>query len=336
MKWDSNAEPVNRGADRVVFLTPDKTAEVVFFGGLSVHRDEIQRKLLSLLGRNNPTLGLPNSGKWDFLFCWPQRLIGAGDEISRDFLKAHHLFDPPLAFVLPCIRERFFFRDSRGRMLEKVASWFVSETTLRHLPDEERGNVAARLDCCFMLASAVELLHSAGIVLADLSPRSFVIDLRDPAVSFLFELDEFELDGFSTVGIVSTPGYAAPDVVAGFGQLSFRANLHSLAVLIYKMLLLRHPLEGPKINGECPEEDQKLSMGQEALFIEHPSNTSNRPERELIRTIASFGPEVESCFLRAFVDGLHAPEKRPSTAEWQAALRSALHMCGRNGDESSL
>src|SRR3712207_8418321 len=53
----------------------------------------------------------------------------------------------------------------------------------------------------------------------------------------------------------------------------------SLAVMIYMYLLYRHPLKGGKINSLDTEEDDLLSMGEKALFIEHPTDASNRPKR---------------------------------------------------------
>ena len=73
-------------------------------------------------------------------------------------------------------------------------------------------------------------------------------------------------------------------------------------------------------------------MGTKALFIEHPTDKTNRvkPQQlapselpqgdpsKLPYTIC--GPYLKELFDRAFVDGLHDPMKRPSAAEWEDAL----------------
>jgi DNA-binding helix-hairpin-helix protein with protein kinase domain len=138
------------------------------------------------------------------------------------------------------------------------------------------------------------------------------------------------LPGFPVSGIVGTPDYTAPEIVSTYRLVSREANLHALAVLLYQLIFLRHPLRGPKINSPISlEQDERLSLRKQALFIEHPTDRANRPEETLEKNISSFGPELEQCFLRAFVEGLHTPEKRPHPNEWQRALRSALSHAGR-------
>ena len=95
-------------------------------------------------------------------------------------------------------------------------------------------------------------------------------------------------------------------------------DLHALAVLLYEYLLRRHPLRGPKVNGQTAEEDELLSMGLKSLWIEDPRDESNRvdvavPYRKL-------GPYLPALFQRAFVEGLHQPSARPGADDWESAL----------------
>lgn len=78
--------------------------------------------------------------------------------------------------------------------------------------------------------------------------------------------------------------------------------------------------------------DEELSMGEKALFIEHPTDKTNRVKPQdldksqlpqgdptkLPYTIC--GPYLKKLFDRAFIDGLHNPSARPSAAEWEDAL----------------
>ncbi len=105
-------------------------------------------------------------------------------------------------------------------------------------------------------------------------------------------------------------------------------------MLIYEYLLRRHPLRGPKVNGQTAEEDELLSMGLKSLWIENPHDESNRvdvavPYRKL-------GPYLPALFERAFVEGLHQPSARPGADDWESALaRSAdlLIPCGNSACE---
>ncbi|MHC7395830.1 kinase, partial [Klebsiella pneumoniae] len=108
---------------------------------------------------------------------------------------------------------------------------------------------------------------------------------------------------------------------------------HALSVLIYMYLLFRHPLRGGKIHDIDDEvRDEALSMGERALFIEHPTDRSNAVK---VNQVSSFslpwadpqkipytimGPYLKPLFDRAFIDGLHDPSKRPTADEWESAL----------------
>jgi len=111
---------------------------------------------------------------------------------------------------------------------------------------------------------------------------------------------------------------------------SARTDQHALPVLIYEYMLFRHPLVGPKINcSTSAEEDEMLSMGSKALFIEHPTDTSNRP-KDLKTLCGALGPILNDLFMRAFVKGLHSPNDRPAASEWERGLVKTwdlLHPC---------
>jgi hypothetical protein len=73
-------------------------------------------------------------------------------------------------------------------------------------------------------------------------------------------------------------------------------------------LLNRHPLRGPKVHStRSAEEDEQLSLGKKALFIEHPLDSSNRPKEGLKVPVTALGSTLSKLFYKAFVTGLHAP-----------------------------
>ena len=63
-------------------------------------------------------------------------------------------------------------------------------------------------------------------------------------------------------------------------------------------------------------------MGSKALFIEHPIDFSNKVDEDIIKSnslpwgspsrfpFTSSGPLLSSLFERAFIDGLHCPNKK--------------------------
>lgn len=114
---------------------------------------------------------------------------------------------------------------------------------------------------------------------------------------------------------------------------SITTDRHALSVLIYMYLFFRHPLRGGKIHDMSDEvRDETLSMGEKALFIEHPTDKSNAVK---VSQLSSFslpwadpekipytimGPYLTPLFERAFIDGLHDATKRPTADEWESAL----------------
>ena len=173
--------------------------------------------------------------------------------------------------------------------------------------------------------------------------------LVDPTTGscVVIDIDSLVVPGVYPPEVIGTGGYIAPEVLETlplpFGDPQRKlpcasTDLHSMAVLIYEYLLLRHPLRGPKSYSEDPNLDDFLCMGPKALFIEDPKDQSNRP-RGMEVTIKDLGPELEKLFIRAFVDGLHNPNERPTAMEWEKALVKTwdlLHPCenpncGANG-----
>src|SRR5262245_42987608 len=108
---------------------------------------------------------------------------------------------------------------------------------------------------------------------------------------------------------------------------SARTDQHALPVLIYQYLLRRHPLDGKRIPPvPTAEEQELLSYGKQAIFCEHPTDASNRPEEPNYVPCAALGTHLNDLFQRAFVKGLHAPDNRPSALEWVRGLIKTVDM----------
>ena len=101
-------------------------------------------------------------------------------------------------------------------------------------------------------------------------------------------------------------------------------------------LLYRHPLMGGNYFGQIDEaEEVNLMMGSKALFVEHPTDKSNRnfkreygdnfekykPWTDLSKTPYTItGPYLKELFDQAFIKGLHNPNERPTADAWEQAL----------------
>lgn len=197
---------------------------------------------------------------------------------------------------------------------------------------------------CLKLARAVRRLHAAGLAHSDLSYKNVLVDPIS-GNSCIIDADELVVPGKYDAGVLGTPDFIAPEVMETKGLKigdpnkklpSIATDRHALAVLIYMYLLNRHPLRGGKVWDIDPAKDEELSMGEKALFIEHPTDKTNRVKPQdldksqlpqgdptkLPYTIC--GPYLKKLFDRAFIDGLHNPSARPSAAEWEGNYSAPL------------
>ncbi|MDR2261602.1 MAG: kinase [Azoarcus sp.] len=261
-----------------------------------------------------------------------------------------------LGVVVPFFDKDFFFKyGSRNddkllgiRNREKEGKWFASaKNRSKFLDPRELGDGMTQLKTCLMIARAVRRLHSAGLAHSDLSYKNVLLD-PSSGRACVIDIDGLVVPNKFPPDVAGTPDFFAPEVVAT-ARLdrhdpkrflpSRLTDQHALAVLIYMNLLFRHPLRGDKVHDiHDTQRDEDLAMGERALFIEHPSDHSNRvklvnvPDHELPwkdtgklpYTIT--GPYISEKIRGAFIDGLHKPSARPTADEWESALVKTIDL----------
>ena len=320
------AEVIGEGGMKRVHFTPDRKSVVCFFKDSEVGKDPQRRaRLQSIVGQFNPTNDPAVGDYWRDLFCWPTGIV----------------VHPEIGVVAPTYAANFFFDEGNFKGKEKQASWFTSAKLRRFIPASELGDWLRYIHISTRLARAVRRMHSAGLAHSDLSNRNVLIDPKSGA-AVIIDIDSLVVPQIYPPDVLGTPGYIAPEVLAtqnleltdpGRNLPGMTTDRHALAVLIYEYLLGRHPLRGPKVNSvTSAEEDEQLSMGSKALWIENPSDKSNRPKdpQALKVSFDKLGPYLAPLFERAFVDGLHNPGARPNAGEWERALvktTDLLHPC---------
>ena len=316
-----HSEPLASGGEKVVFMTQDRMHVVGFFFGKLDDRLERLSRLKKIIGDYNPTLTGPQAKYWRDKFCWPLAFVdGTHNKLPADFLRRNNLHAPVLGVVTPVYRSNFFFRDRTGEQREKKGKWFTGAKARKLLPDSEKGDFLRYLQVCSVMASSVRRLHYAGLAHADLSHNNVLIDPKH-GDACIIDIDSLVVPNHAPPTVLGTPGYIAPEVVAGKKLPSIETDNHALAVLLYETLLQRHPLQGPKVHTlRSAEDDDRLMMGERALYIEHPTDTSNYPKTPPPIPARRLGPYLEKLFLKTFVEGLHQPAKRASASEWEKAL----------------
>ena len=318
-------EVIGSGAMKDVYFSPDKSYVVAFFRD-AIDYNGIDRLEHITNGYKKRIFEQVGGDYWKNLFCWPTDLVRWGDKIG---------------IVCPTYQKQFFFTGSKFTGQEKEGKWFASaKLRNRHFDKSEKGNWLSYFHICIQIARAVRRLHAAGLAHSDLSYKNVLVDPQSGS-AVIIDIDGLVVPGKFPPDVVGTPDFIAPEVLETRSLKpgdpdkilpSMDTDKHALAVLIYMYLLYRHPLRGGKVHDLDPTRDEELTMGANALFIEHPTDRSNRPKidqlsktelpqgdvTKLPYTIC--GPYLKELFDRAFIDGLHNPSLRPTAAEWEAAL----------------
>lgn len=317
--------PVGSGAEKRVFLTRDRQYAVgFFFGSLADRRERVDR-LTRIIATYNPALGA-NGDYWTPYYSWPVAMVDGVTAVPESFARRQQLIWPPLGVVTPVYRPAFYFSDRFGTQQEKEVKWFTGGKASRFVPPEEQGTLLGRLQVAVRLARAIRRMHFAGLAHSDLSNKNVLIDPKG-GDACVIDIDSLVVPGIAPPSVLGTPGYIAPEVLAGKAQPSIATDRHALAVLLYQILLQRHPLQGKKVHSaQSAEEDETLSMGARALFVEHPADRSNPPVHPIQVPYTRLGPHLAPLFEKSFVHGLHAPARRPDAAEWERALYRTLMM----------
>jgi eukaryotic-like serine/threonine-protein kinase len=186
-------------------------------------------------------------------------------------------------------------------------------------------------------------LHTEGLCYRDIS---FGNAFFDPATGevLVADNDNVAVNGAATIGVLGTPRFMAPEVVRGEAMPSTETDLFSLAVLLFYMLMMHHPLEGRREHEiRCLDLPAMTKLyGTDPLFIFDPADRSNEPVPGFHDNAIAFWPLypqfVRALFVRAFTDGLgDAKNGRVRESEWRrvmADLRDAILYCAACGAEN--
>ena len=314
-----------QGGVKDVYFSTDKTYVVAFYRkNLSPAEKD---RLSNIVGPYHKRIfESPEGNYWKEFLIMPTKMVKWNEKTG---------------VVLPFYPKRFFFSGGPFDGKEKEGKWFASaKLRNRFLPADQKGTWLSNVHMCLKIARAVRRLHAAGLAHSDLSYKNVLVDPIS-GNACIIDADELVVPGKYDAGVLGTPDFIAPEVMATrelkLGDPnkklpSINTDRHALAVLIYMYLLNRHPLRGGKVWDIDPAKDEAMSMGEKALFIEHPTDKTNRVKpQELDKSqlpqgdptklpYTICGPYLKNLFDRAFIDGLHNPSARPTAQEWEVAL----------------
>ena len=322
-----------QGGVKDVYFSTDKTYVVAFYRNPTNANDKA--RLENIVGVYREKIFVQNSDGdyWNDIFAWPTKMVE---------------WKGLTGIVIPFYNKKFFFTgiDAQWPFIkngqEKNGKWFSSaKLIIKFVPADQKGTFLSRLHMCLKIARGIRRIHAAGLAHSDLSYNNVLVDPLSGSACIIDD-DGLVVPGKFPPEVVGTPGFIAPEVLATKtlkiddpkkNLPKITTDRYALAVLIYTFLLNRHPLDGGKVwNIDDPQKDDDMRYGAKALFIEHPTDSTNRvkpnqlapsqlpqgdPNR-LPYTIC--GPYLKKLFDKAFIDGLHNPSMRPSAAEWEDAL----------------
>lgn len=329
----NNGAPM-QGGMKDVYFGPDRSYVVAFY------RDKqdfnTKERLKKIVTQYYDAFFKREGGEYfKELYCWPTDMVE---------------WEGKIGLVVPTYKPTFFFKKGyatsdgiKGK--EKQGLWFASAKFRNssfplRLDDSELGNWLSYFQIGVKIARGVKRLHAAGLAHSDLSYKNVLIDPVSKSATII-DIDGLVVPGLFPPDVIGTADFIAPEVLAT-KNLDLRdparkhanrtTDLHALAVMIYMYLLYRHPLKGGKVNSLDTEQDDLLSMGEKALFIEHPTDASNRPKLPQVSKsalpwadVAKYpytltGPYLKTLFDQAFITGLHQPNLRPNADSWENAL----------------
>lgn len=185
------------------------------------------------------------------------------------------------------------------------------------------------------IAEAFWSLHAKGLCYRDISKDNIHFDPSTGGVRIV-DNDNVDVDG-TAAAIDGTIEFMAPELVRRDpgARANRHTDYHSLAVLLFYVFHIHHPLEGgKKLKIRCWDEAAQLEMyGRRPLFIFDEKDRSNQAQRRdpkhdpageagdnAILFWAVYPDFFKEIFHRAFTVGLRDPYARPPVTEWRRAL----------------
>lgn len=185
------------------------------------------------------------------------------------------------------------------------------------------------LFACHNLTQGFQTLHQAGYAYRDISAGNVFFNPNNGDV-LISDNDNVTVSGSNTNSILGTIDFMAPEIVRGEAKPSRDTDRYSLAVLLFYMMMLNHPLEGEAESKiKCKDIYARRQLyGYNPVFIFDPQNKSNRPVKGIHTSVFNFAPlypkYIKDLFARVFTEGLNDTAKRVTEFEWLEAIDSMI------------
>ncbi|MBP3542158.1 MAG: protein kinase [Clostridia bacterium] len=214
---------------------------------------------------------------------------------------------------------------------EELTNFFVGS---KKKPQVRFKSFAALITAAINIIQAFRELHNRGYSYQDINNGNFFID---PANGRVLICDNDNVSPYGTnLGIRGKQRWMAPEIVTLQCDPDKQSDRFSLAVVLFRLLFINHPLEGRYSTPPCMTKAlEKKYYGTEPIFVFDPTDTRNRPIPGTDHNLKLFWgiyPEyIREIFCRAFSQDVMLKRKpRVLEKEWLDAffrLRAETGTC---------
>ncbi len=195
--------------------------------------------------------------------------------------------------------------------------------------------LTAAVNAALNITNGFRELHRNGFSYQDLNDGNFFID-PDTGDVLICDNDNVAPYGES-LGIAGKARYMAPEVVRNIKRPDVMTDRFSLAIVLFRLLFLDHPLEGKRVvEAPCLTEELELKFyGKDPIFIYDPTDDTNRPVRGVhsnaLRFWNMYPKFIRDKFITALSkDAMTENAPRMTDNDWQIAftrLRDTIVTC---------
>jgi DNA-binding helix-hairpin-helix protein with protein kinase domain len=182
----------------------------------------------------------------------------------------------------------------------------------------------------FELADAFLRVHSLGLCYRDINFRNILFHPDDGHI-LICDNDNIGIDG-SRGGVYGVEWFMAPEMIIRLLDKAWethpnrRTDLHSLAVLLFELLMGGHPLDGLRSDDyDTFDRPERMDLfGPRALFVYDPDDRANAPipgfHQNVIDNWPVYPQFIRDLFTEAFTVGLRDPDARVPESVWRKAM----------------
>lgn len=198
----------------------------------------------------------------------------------------------------------------------------------------------AVVDAAINIIQAFRELHNSGYSYQDINNGNFFIN-PDNGQVLICDNDNVSPYGVN-LGILGKQRYMAPEIVTG-GNPDKNSDRFSLAVILFRLLFINHPLEGKRSTPPCmTKELERRYYGEEPVFVYDKNDDRNRPVPGTDQNLKIFWPiypdYIRELFERAFSNEVMLKKaSRVLEKEWLDAfirLKSSTIKCPHCKEET--